>query len=100
MSLISLPETLFDTAMSQFEVIWDDEILEITGRMKEKLFKALIKRFKEERKRYQELKDNPDKVKKILEDGSGKARKQAVKKMMEVRDKIGVANKYSFYKYD
>lgn len=67
--------------------------------VKEKLFKAFLKRFKEERKRYVELKKNPDKIKEILEKGSGVARKLAIKKMMDVRDKIGITNEYSSYRY-
>jgi tryptophanyl-tRNA synthetase len=68
--------------------------------VKEKLFKAFLKRFKVERERYLELKKNPERIKKILEDGSAKVRKLAIEKMMMVREKIGVTNKYSFYKYE
>jgi len=67
--------------------------------VKEKLFKALMKRFKAERERYQELRNNPEKVKEILKKGSEIARKQAAEKMTSVREKIGITNKYSFYKY-
>ncbi|MFH0943297.1 MAG: tryptophan--tRNA ligase [Candidatus Beckwithbacteria bacterium] len=67
--------------------------------VKEKLLKALLKRFKDERVCYQELQDNPKKITKILKDGAEKARKQAEKKMIEIREKIGITNKYSFFKY-
>ncbi len=67
--------------------------------VKEKLFKALLKKFSQERKRYQELKNDPEKIKKILEEGAKKARQVAEKKMMMVRDSIGLTNKYSFFKY-
>jgi tryptophanyl-tRNA synthetase len=68
--------------------------------VKEKLIKAFLERFKEERERYLELKKNPERIKKILEEGSAKVRKLAIEKMMDVREKIGVTNKYSFYKYE
>jgi tryptophanyl-tRNA synthetase len=64
--------------------------------VKEKLLKALLKRFTTERKRYQELQNNPGEIVAILKDGAKKAREQAEKKMMEVREKIGITNKYSF----
>ena len=67
--------------------------------VKEKLFKALLEKFTQERKRYQELKNNPEEIKKILQQGAEKARKQAIKKMIIVREKIGITNKYSFFKY-
>ena len=86
-----------------------DEVIDLkqrykTGKVgdvevKEKLFKALLKRFDKERKNYQELKNNPEKIKEILQEGAKKAREQAEKKMMEVREKIGITNKYSFFKY-
>lgn len=67
--------------------------------VKEKLIKALLKKFSPERKRYQELKQNPAKIKSILKQGAKKAKQQAIKKMVEVRKKIGLTNKYSFFKY-
>ena len=67
--------------------------------VKEKLFKALLKRFDKERKRYQELQNNPGEIIEILQSGAKKAREQAEKKMTEVREKIGITNKYSFFKY-
>ncbi|MCX6816395.1 MAG: tryptophan--tRNA ligase [Candidatus Beckwithbacteria bacterium] len=67
--------------------------------VKEKLLKALLKRFDKERKNYQDLKNNPEKIKEILQMGAKKAREQAEKKMAEVREKIGITNKYSFFKY-
>jgi tryptophanyl-tRNA synthetase len=67
--------------------------------VKEKLFKAHLKKFSEPRKRYNELKKDPAKIKKILKDGAEKATKIAQAKMVEVRQKIGITNKYSFFKY-
>jgi len=67
--------------------------------VKEKLLKALLQRFTKERKRYQELQNNPEKIVEILKEGAKKAREQAEKKMLEVREKIGITNKYSFFKY-
>lgn len=68
--------------------------------VKEKLFKALLKKFKQERKRYNQLKNDPEKIKKILQKGAEQARKVAEKKMILVRNKIGLTNKYSFFKYN
>jgi len=56
----------------------------------------LLKRFKQERRRYQELQNNPGVIVEILKNGAEKAREQAEKKMTEVRKKIGITNKYSF----
>jgi len=67
--------------------------------VKEKLFRALLKRFRQERTRYQELQNNPGEIVEILKAGAKKAREQAEKKMIEVREKIGITNKYSFFKY-
>jgi len=67
--------------------------------VKEKLFRALLKRFESERRHYQELKKNEGQVREILRNGAEKARKQAEKKMMKVREKVGVTNKYSFFEY-
>ncbi len=68
--------------------------------VKEKLFKALMKRFAKERQAYQVLKAEPEKIKEILQKGAKQAREQAEKKMMLVREKIGITNKYSFFRYD
>jgi len=67
--------------------------------VKEKLLRALLKRFRQERTRYQELQNNPGEIVEILKAGAKKAREQAEKKMIEVREKIGITNKYSFFKY-
>jgi tryptophanyl-tRNA synthetase len=63
--------------------------------VKEKLFVALMSKFKEERERYKELKANPQKIKEILANGAEKARQVAAEKMKDVREKIGITNKYS-----
>jgi len=68
--------------------------------VKEKLFLAIMKKFKKERALYQELSSNPEKVKTILQNGAEKAGQQAKKKMLEVREKIGLTNKYSSFNYE
>lgn len=67
--------------------------------VKEKLFAALMRKFKTERERYQELKANPEKIKQILAEGAAKARKVAQEKMLKVREAVGITNKYSSFKY-
>jgi len=67
--------------------------------VKEKLFNAILTKFKKERALYNELKANPDKIKSILKEGAEKARTQAIKKMMEVREKTGITNKYTSFTY-
>jgi tryptophanyl-tRNA synthetase len=64
--------------------------------VKVSLFKAHLKRFKDYRKRYQNLKNNPDKIKKILKTATQKVKPQAENKLKEVKEKIGLTNKYSF----
>ncbi len=63
--------------------------------VKEYLFESLMKTFAPARKRYEELKANPKLVKEILEKGAEKARKVAGETMKEVREVIGLTNKYS-----
>lgn len=67
--------------------------------VKNYLFESLMKTFKESRERYQELKSNPQKVKKILSDGAEKAQGVASQTMMEVREAVGLTNQYSFFHY-
>lgn len=67
--------------------------------VKEKLFQAILRKFKGNREKYQELTLNPDKIQTILKDGAEKARTQAAKKMMDIREKIGITNKYSNFSY-
>lgn len=67
--------------------------------VKEKLFQAILSKFKKERALYNELKNNPDKIKSVLKDGAQKARAQAAKKMLQVREKMGITNKYSSFNY-
>ena len=67
--------------------------------VKEFLYKTLMEYFAPARERYRELKSNPEKVKKILIDGAEKARAVASQTMMEVREAVGLTNKYSFFKY-
>lgn len=67
--------------------------------VKEYLFESLIKMFAPARMRYQELKNSPQKVKDILETGSAKARAVANETMREVREAVGLTNKYLFFGY-
>ncbi|OGG03089.1 tryptophan--tRNA ligase [Candidatus Gottesmanbacteria bacterium RBG_16_37_8] len=63
------------------------------------LFETLMKYFAPARARYQELKSNPQQVKKILIEGAEKAREVARATMVEVREAVGLTNQYSFFKY-
>jgi tryptophanyl-tRNA synthetase len=63
--------------------------------VKNYLFESLMKTFEKARERYQDLKDHPEKVKKILEEGANKARVVAGATMKEVREVIGLKNAYS-----
>lgn len=67
--------------------------------VKNYLFESLMNTFKDARIRYQELKANPQKVKQILSEGAYKARETAGQTMIEVRDAVGLTNKYSFFSY-
>lgn len=67
--------------------------------VKEKLIQAILSKFKKERELYNELRANPEKIRIILNEGAEKARTQAKKKMLEVREKIGITNKYSQFQY-
>lgn len=64
--------------------------------VKEYLLESLLQTFAPARKRYQELKESPGKVKEILESGAAKAREVASQTMKEVRDVVGLTNRYSF----
>ncbi|OGG25779.1 tryptophan--tRNA ligase [Candidatus Gottesmanbacteria bacterium RIFCSPLOWO2_01_FULL_39_12b] len=66
---------------------------------KDYLLKGLMETFQQARERYQELSSNPQKVKKILSNGAEKARDFAASTMKEIREAIGLTNKYSFFKY-
>ncbi len=68
--------------------------------VKEKLFIAILEKFKKERELYEKLQTSPEKIRNILKEGAEKARKQAIKKMIEVREKIGITNKYSTFSYE
>jgi methionine--tRNA ligase beta chain len=64
--------------------------------VKNYLFESLMTYFADARKRYQELKANPNLVKDILEKGTARARVVAVETMREVHDAVGLVNRYSF----
>jgi tryptophanyl-tRNA synthetase len=66
---------------------------------KEYLANALLTKFTPARRRYLELKQNPDKVKAILSEGAAKANAVASQTMAEVRKMIGLSNTYSFFAY-
>ncbi len=63
--------------------------------VKEYLYQSLIKFFAPARKRYEELKNNPELVKEILGRGAEKAKRVAGQTMKEVRETIGLVNAYS-----
>jgi len=67
--------------------------------VKEKLVHAIISKFKKERELYNKLKSHPDTIQAILKEGAEKAKSQAIKKMMQVREKIGITNTYSQFEY-
>lgn len=66
--------------------------------VKNYLYETLMKFFAPARKMYEELKDNPQKVKKILENGAAKTRAVAGATMEEVRNAVGLTNNHSFFK--
>ncbi len=79
-----------------------DELKELykTGKIadievKNYLSQAHLKFFASARHRYQELKNNPEKVRKILAAGVMKARQVTSQTMKEVREVIGLVNSYS-----
>jgi tryptophanyl-tRNA synthetase len=63
--------------------------------VKNYLFESLMSYFADARKRYEELKNNPEEVKKILKTGAEKARAVARQTLTEVRSTIGLNNRYS-----
>jgi len=64
--------------------------------VKEYLFTSLMDTFKTARERYRELKSDPEKVKKILQEGALTARSVAKETMAEVRDAVGLTTTFSF----
>lgn len=64
--------------------------------VKNYLFESLMKTFGKARERYEDLKNHPEKVKTILEEGAAKARTVAGTTISEVREVIGLVNRYSF----
>jgi len=63
--------------------------------VKQYLFESLMKSFKDARLRYQDLKNKPETVKKILRDGAARAGSVAAQTMRDVRAAIGITNSYS-----
>jgi tryptophanyl-tRNA synthetase len=63
--------------------------------VKNYLFESLMKTFASARKRYEDLKSHPEKVKKILHEGAAKVRIVAAATMGQVREAIGLVNQYS-----
>ena len=61
--------------------------------VKQKLFDAHLKFFKEAREKRKEFEKNIDYVKDVLKDGAAKARKEAQKTMAEVLEVTGLRNK-------
>ena len=67
--------------------------------VKNYLLESLLKYFAPARERYRELLAHPERVKKILQEGTQRARKVASQTMKEIRETIGLTNKYSFFEY-
>lgn len=63
--------------------------------VKEYLYESLLSYFKNARGAYEELKNNPELVKKILANGKEKAMSVAEITMKEVRETVGLTNAYS-----
>lgn len=63
--------------------------------VKKYLYDSLMKTFKKARERYEDLIAHPEKVRKILREGAAKAKGVATSTMQEVREAIGLINKYS-----
>jgi tryptophanyl-tRNA synthetase len=61
--------------------------------VKEKLFEAHMRMFKEAREKRKELEKNPDIARKVLKNGAEKAREFAKKTLAEVYEVIGITNK-------
>lgn len=64
--------------------------------VKKYLYESLIKFFDLARLKHAELKNDPQLIKDILESGAEKAQRVAKQTMKEVREVIGLVNKYSF----
>ena len=67
--------------------------------VKNYLYESLLKYFAPARKKYQELKNNPQTVKQILQAGAVRAQQVSAATMKEVRGAIGLTNQYSFFEY-
>lgn len=67
--------------------------------VKNYLFESLIQTFTPARNRYSDLKSHPEMVKKILAEGAMKAREVTSATMKEVREVVGLTNRYSFFQY-
>ena len=63
--------------------------------VKNYLFESLLKTFGPAREQYSQLKENPGKVKEILEKGTERAKTLATTMMQEVRVAVGLENRYS-----
>ncbi len=63
--------------------------------VKNYLFESLMATFKPARERYRQLSQKPEEVKKILSCGAEKARQIACETMRQVREIVGLKNKYS-----
>jgi tryptophanyl-tRNA synthetase len=63
--------------------------------VKNYLYESLLKYFDNARQTYRELVSKPEIIKKILRDGTEKARAVAGQTMTEVREAVGLVNRYS-----
>jgi tryptophanyl-tRNA synthetase len=60
------------------------------GDAKKVLLEKILKQFGDARKKFEELKKNPDEVEKVLVEGGAKARAEAQKNLEEIRQKVGL----------
>lgn len=67
--------------------------------VKEYLSSSLLSYFAAARERYNHLKEDPKKVKEILEKGTAKVSEIASQTMKEVREVVGLTNQYTFFSY-
>lgn len=67
--------------------------------VKDYLYESILSYFAEARGRYISLKEQPKKIKELLEKGTARVREVAAQTMNEVRETIGLNNQYSFFSY-
>jgi len=63
--------------------------------VKNYLYESLLTFFAPARQKYEELKNNPQKIREVLATGAEKAHKEAKKTMEEIKETVGLTNTYS-----